>query len=233
MHPEQRSFGSYISDAAVLTAGGILGAGLGICRASVPASIVEWPSQVGKLDIEHRFGENVVYNSTARGAVLRMPNGAFYTWNEHRPIFRTNFEKGITTFADGSELRILPGQQVQFKGVGASAADSLWDYKHDLKRDISVLESRPRDGNSWMRWYHLGDGTIVEQHPSSYLVSHSSGKFQELLNPLGIRAPKGKLTIGSDGSRKLIFSENTQFHVQPDGKVTTQGIKKTDFHIQP
>jgi hypothetical protein len=223
--------GSFLVDCAIATAGGLLGAALGTAGSGFRTSIREWPRTVSN-EIAHPFGENVIYHSTANGAVLKLPTGQHYVWNENRPFFETNHQTGITHFGDGSRLTVIPGKKVEFIGAGISKQDQKWIYEADLQTDMHFLDKRAT--GEWQRIYALGKGTVLEQDSRGYLLTHATGRAESFksLNSSANQA-RGRLSFMPDGSRRLELPDRTEVFVDPKGTVWAEGTKRSFLHVEP
>lgn len=221
----QSQIGSLLADALVMTAGGVVGARLGNAGMQFRTGVPEWPAVVSN-DIKHSFGEGVVYESTANGAVLKLGNGRHYIWHEHRPFFQTDKTTGITHFGDGSKLTIVPGKETRFEGVGLSKKDSQIKYEYSAQNQSHFYEQKHRPTDDWRREYYLGSGPLIEQNRNGYHVFHGISE-QTLLSPSGTMGGRGRMQLNADGSRSLIMPDRTRVEVAANGDVYTQGIKKT------
>lgn len=221
----QSQIGSLLADTIVMTVGGVAGARLGNVGMQFRTGVPEWPELMSKT-IKHSFGQGIVYESTANGAVLRLGNGQHYVWHEHRPFFQTDKTTGMTLFADGSKLTHIPGKETRFEGVGLSRKDSQIKYEYNEQNHSHFFEQRHRLTDDWRREYYLGSGPLIEQNKNGYHVFHGIHE-ERLFNPSGTMGGRGRMQFDADGSRSLIMPDKTQVRITANGDVYTQGVKKT------
>lgn len=215
---------------AVAVCGGLLGATLGSQSLMGSPRIREWPGLAA--DIEHSFGDGIVYRSTTRGAELRLPHGETYRWRGQRPFFetqRTISGTELTTFGDGSELKVFPNRKVEF--IGREMGNKL-KLQSDLITNTHVAEyDRLIDGKSrmreWERIYRFSDGTSFIQHPSRFEIMHPRGWAFEV--PLESKLKRGRIHELPDGAQRAVFDKNTELLIDKDGQVHLKAVMWKSF----